>query len=97
MSAAELGGTPSQDILSHLDSNLTMSPFPFQFRPRHSNGGDLEPPGRGTSCEVPALGLQVTHGSALEASLLYSAGSLSPHSIAKLAEKLLRVLEQAVA
>jgi condensation domain-containing protein len=97
MSAAELAGTPSQDILGHLDRNLTMSPFPFQFRPRHSNGGEPEPPGQGNSCEVPAIGLQVTHGSALEASLLYSAGSLSPHSIAKLAEKLLRVLEQAVA
>ena len=97
MSAAELAGAPSQDILGHLDGTLAMSPFPFRFLPRHSSGGEPEPPGHGTSCEVPAIGLQVTQGTALEASLLYSAGSLSPRSMAQLAEKLVRVLEKAVA
>jgi hypothetical protein len=97
MSAAELAGTPSQDILGHLDGKLAMSPFPFRFLPRHTSGGEREAPGRGNSCEVPAIGLQVTQGSGLEASLLYSAGSLSPHSIAKFAQKLVRVLEKAVA
>jgi hypothetical protein len=97
MSAAELAGAPSQDILSHLDGKLTMSPFPFQFRPRHSSGCGLARPGHGNACEVPAIGLQVTHGTTLEASLLYSAGSLSPRSMSQLAERLLRVLEQAVA
>jgi hypothetical protein len=97
MSAAELAGAPSQDILSHLDGKLAMSPFPFRFLPRHASGSESEAPGRGNSCEVPAIGLQVTQGTGLEASLLYSAASLSPHSIAKVAERLVRVLEKAVA
>jgi hypothetical protein len=97
MSAAELAGAPSQDILSHLDDKLAMSPFPFRFLPRHASGSESEAPGRGNSCEVPAIGLQVTQGTGLEASLLYSAASLSPHSIAKVAERLVRVLEKAVA
>jgi hypothetical protein len=97
MSTAELAGAPSEDILSRLDGKLTLSPFPFQFSPRHCGGVGPESRRRGHSCEVPAVGLQVTHGRALEASLLYSAGSLSSRSMAKLAENLVRALEQAVA
>jgi hypothetical protein len=97
MSAAELAGTPSQAVLGPLEGKLAISPFPFRFRPRHSGAGEAEPVGHCNLCEVPAIGLQATQGTSLEASLLYSAGSVSPHSIAKLAGKLLRVLEQAVA
>jgi len=94
MSAAELAGTPSQAVLDALDGTLAMSPYPFRFLPRYASGG--EPPRHGNSCEVPAVGLQVTQGTVLEARFLYSTGSLSPHGMAMLAENLLRVLEEAV-
>ena len=94
MSAAELAGAPSAAVLSQLDRRLALSPFPFRFLPRYPCGGGR--PGHGNSCEVPAIGLQVTHGVTLEASLLYSVGSLSVNSIAVLAQRLLQVLEAAV-
>ena len=95
MSAAELAGTPSAVVLSELDRGLALSPFPFRFLPRYPCGGERA--AHGNSCEVPAIGLQVTQGGTLEASLLYSTRSLSVNSIAALAHSLLRVLEEAVA
>jgi hypothetical protein len=95
MSAAELSGAPSPAVASQLDGKLSLSPFPFKFLPRYPNGGAR--PGPSDSSEVPATGLQVTEGIVLEASLLYSSGSLSPHSMAALAASLLGVLEKAVA
>jgi non-ribosomal peptide synthetase component F len=95
MSAAELAGSPSAAVLSQLDRRLALSPFPFRFLPRYPCGGERS--GHGPSCEVPAIGLQVTQGVNLEASLLYSTSSLSVSSIAMLAQSLLRVLEEAVA
>ena len=94
MSAAELAGTPSAAVLSELDRRLALSPFPFRFLPRYPCGGERA--AHGNSCEVPAIGLQVTQGGTLEASLLYSTRSLSVNSIAALAQSLLRVLEEAV-
>lgn len=95
MSAAELSGTPSPRVLSQLDGTLSLSPFPFRFLPRYPSGGAR--PLQSDCSEVPATGLQVTQGSALEASLLYSSGSLSPQSMAALAASLLGTLEKAVA
>ena len=95
MSAAELAGSPSAAVLSQLDRRLALSPFPFRFLPRYPCGGERA--AHGNSCEVPAIGLQVTQGVNLEASLLYSTSSLSVSSIAMLAQSLLRVLEEAVA
>jgi hypothetical protein len=95
MSAAELAGAPSAAVLSQLDRRLALNPFPFRFLPRYPCGG--ERPRDGQSCEVPAIGLQVTQGGTLEASLLYSTSSLSVNRIAALAQSLLQVLEAAVA
>ena len=60
MSAAELAGTPSAAVLSELDRRLVLSPFPFRFLPRYPCGGERAT--HGNSCEVPAIGLQVTQG-----------------------------------
>jgi hypothetical protein len=94
MSSGELAGCPSRDILNRLE-DLTLSPFPFRFLPRYPN--TLNRSEHGSLSHVPALGLQVTQGNALEGSLLYSAGSLSPRSIEAFAQSLLLMLEKAVA
>jgi Condensation domain len=95
MSSGELAGAPSQVILNRLQGELEVTPFPFRFLPRYLNtSGRSE---HSPLSDVPALGLQVTQGSAVEASLLYSAGSLSPGSIAVFAENLRLLLESAVA
>jgi hypothetical protein len=95
MSSGELAGAPSQAILRRLRGELEVSPFPFRFLTRYpSTPGRLE---HSPLSDVPSVGLQVTQGSAVEASLLYSAGSLSPDSIAVFAENLRSLLESAVA
>jgi non-ribosomal peptide synthetase component F len=94
MSSGELAGAPSPVILNRLQGELEVTPFPFRFLPRYLNtSGRSE---HSPLSDVPALGLQVTQGSAVEASLLYSAGSLSPGSIAVFAENLRLLLESAV-
>jgi hypothetical protein len=95
MSSGQLAGAPSQAILSRLQGELLVTPFPFKFLTRYPCApGRLEP---GPLSEVPSVGLQVTQGSAVDASLLYSAGSLSRDSIAMFAESLRSLLESAVA
>jgi Condensation domain len=95
MSSSELAGAPSQAILNRLQGNLEVTPFPFRFLPRYLNTSGVSEPSQRS--EAPALGLQVTQGSTVEASLLYSSGSLSPDSIAIFAQDLRLLLESAVA
>ena len=95
MSSGELAGLPSRDILHRLQGDLEISPFAFRFLPRYPGCRDGSRPS--PISEVPALGLQVTQGNALEASLLYSVGLLSPRSIEAFAQSLLLTLEKAVA
>jgi hypothetical protein len=94
MSSGELAGAPSQAIVSGLRGELEVTPFPFRFLPRYLNTGGR--PERSALSAAPALGLQVTHGSTLEASLLYSAASLSRRTIEVFAESMLGLLEDAV-